>query len=193
MSARPPAADLAVVSDDQVMASVKAGSAAAFGVLYDRYCDRAYRVAWSVCRDDGRAQEAVQEAFISIWKTRTTYDAQQGKVASWVLTVTRNRAIDIARRNDPHAAHRAGEASLNTIRAPTSVDEQVVAHAQARDVLSLLAQLPDTQREVITLSFYGQLTHREIAARLDLPTGTVKGRIRLGLQRLRHEIQRVVS
>jgi RNA polymerase sigma-70 factor (ECF subfamily) len=193
MSARPAATDPAVVSDDQVMASVKAGSVAAFGVLYDRYCDRAYRVAWSVCRDDGRTQEAVQEAFISIWKTRMTYEPRQGKVASWVLTVARNRAIDIARRSDPHAAHRAGEESLNTIRAPTSVDEQVVSRAQARDLLSLLARLPDTQREVITLSFYGQLTHSEIAAHLGLAPGTVKGRMRLGLQRLRHEIQRVVS
>lgn len=193
MSARPTATDLAIVSDDQVMASVKAGSVAAFGVLYDRYCDRAYRVAWSVCRDDGRTQEAVQEAFISIWKTRMTYEPQQGNVASWVLTVTRHRAIDIARGNDPHAAHRAGEESLNAVRAPASIDEQVVARAQARDVLSLLATLPDTQREVITLGAYGQLTHSEIAAHLGLAPGTVKGRMRLGLQRLRDEMQRVVS
>ena len=85
------------------MANVKAGSVDALGVLYDRYCDRAYRIARSVCRDDGHAQEAVRETFIAIWTTRGTYQQQRGKVAAWVLTIARHRAIDIARRNQPHA------------------------------------------------------------------------------------------
>jgi RNA polymerase sigma-70 factor (ECF subfamily) len=181
----------AAINDDQVMADVKAGSVAAFGVLYDRYCDRAYRIAWSVCRDHDRAEEAVQEAFSSIWKTRTTYDSQVGTVAPWVLTVVRYRAIDIARSNGLHAAHRASDDILHAVRAPDSVADEVVARAPARDLLSLLAQLPDAQQEVITLAFYGQLTHSEIAAHLRLPTGTVKGRMRLGLQRLRDEMQPV--
>jgi RNA polymerase sigma-70 factor (ECF subfamily) len=191
-----PAAALATVNDDQVMACVKAGSVVAFGVLYDRYYDRAYRIAQSVCRDDGRAEEAVQEAFISIWKTRTTCATQAGKVAPWVLTVARYRAIDVARSNRLHVAHRASDDILHTVRAPNSVAEQVDARAQARDLLRLLAQLPDAQREVIMLAFYGQLTHGEIASHLDLPPGTVKGRMRLGLQRLqrlRGDIDRVAT
>jgi RNA polymerase sigma-70 factor (ECF subfamily) len=188
-----PASALAAVSDDDVMACVKTGSMVALSVLYDRYCDRAYRVAWSVCRDAGRAEEAVQEAFISIWKTRMTYVAGAGKVAAWVLTVVRYRAIDIARRNGPHAAHRASDDILRTVRAPDSVAAQVATRAEARDVLSLLAALPDAQREVITLAFYGQLTHSEIAAHLALPLGTVKGRMRLGLQRLRWQMNRVTD
>lgn len=185
--------DLAAIGDDQVMAHVKAGSVAAFGVLYDRYCDRAYRIAWSVCRDDGRAEEAVQEAFGSIWKTRMNYESQVGKVAPWVLSVVRHRAIDIARSNGRHAAHRASDDVLHTVRAPDSVADEVVAGAQARDLLGLLAELPDAQREVITLAFYGHLTHSEIAVHLGLPAGTVKGRMRLGLQRLRGDIQRAAS
>jgi RNA polymerase sigma-70 factor, ECF subfamily len=185
--------DRDAIDDDQVMAAVKAGSVAAFGVLYDRYRDRAYRIAWSVCRDDGRAEEAVQEAFGAIWKTRTTYESQVGKVAPWVLSVVRYRAIDIARSNGRHVANRVGDDILYAIRAPDSVADEVVAAAQARDLLSLLARLPDAQREVITLAFYGQLTHSEIAAHLGLPAGTVKGRMRLGLQRLRDDIRRVGS
>jgi RNA polymerase sigma-70 factor (ECF subfamily) len=185
--------DRGAINDDQVMAGVKAGSVAAFGVLYDRYCDRAYRIAWSVCRDDDRAEEAVQEAFSSIWKTRTTYDSQVGMVAPWVLTVVRYRAIDIARSNGLHVARRADDDVLHAVRAPDSVADEVVARAQARDLLSLLARLPDAQREVITLAFYGQLTHSEIAAHLDLPAGTVKGRMRLGLQRLREDMKHVAS
>jgi len=179
--------------DNQVMADVKAGSVDALGVLYDRYCDRAYRIARSVCRDDGRAQEAVQETFISIWTTRATYQPQRGKVAAWVLTIARHRAIDIARRNQPHAAHRASDQHLATLPAPCSVAELVAQRAQARDLQGLLAKLPDAQLEVITLAFYGQLTHTEIAEHLQLPAGTVKGRMRLGLQRLRGDIDRVAS
>jgi RNA polymerase sigma-70 factor (ECF subfamily) len=193
MSVCEPAAALAAVSDDDVMACVQAGSVVAFGVLYDRYCDQAYRIAWSVCRDDGRAEEAVQEAFGSIWKTRATYEPQIGKVAPWVLTVARYRAIDIARSNGRHVANRASDDVLHTIRAPDSIADEVVAGAQARDLLRLLAELPDAQQEVITLAFYGQLTHSEIAAHLGLPAGTVKGRMRLGLQRLRGDIQRAAS
>ena len=179
--------------DNEVMADVKVGSVDALGVLYDRYCDRAYWIARSVCGDDGRAQEAVQETFISIWATRESYEQQRGKVAAWVLTIARHRAIDIARRNAPHAAHRASDERLHTLPAPSNVAELVAGRAEAHDLLDLLAQLPDAQREVITLAFYGQLTHTEIAEHLHLPAGTVKGRMRLGLQRLRGDIDRVAS
>jgi RNA polymerase sigma-70 factor (ECF subfamily) len=176
-----------VVDDDLVMARVKAGSTAAFGVLYDRYSERAYRIARSVCRDEARAEDAVQETFISIWRTRTTYE-DHGKVASWVLTVARHRAIDIARHDTWQAAHRAGDDGLEVLHDPDGVPEKVLARAEARDLLSLLAALPVVQREVIALAFYGQMTHSQIATRLDLPLGTVKGRMRLGLDRLRADI-----
>lgn len=181
--------DRPAITDDQVMISVQGGSVAAFGVLYDRYCDRAYRVARSVCRDDGRAQEAVQEAFISIWRTRASYE-DRGNLAPWVLAVARHRAIDVARRNGPHATHRASDAMMTSIAAPGGVAEHAAASSDTRDMLSLLGTLPDTQCEAITLAFYGQLTHPEIAAHLGVPIGTVKGRIRLGMTRLRGDIQR---
>jgi RNA polymerase sigma-70 factor (ECF subfamily) len=174
------------------MAGVKAGSIAAFDVLYERYRHRAYRIARSVCDDDGRAQEAVQEAFTAIWRTRDSYDERR-IVAPWVLTVARNRAIDIARRNRPHALHRAGEDRLDTVAGAGIIDEQVIADERAHHLWSVLGQLPEAQREVITLAFYGQLTHGEIAARLELPLGTVKGRIRLALERMRGGVTHVPS
>jgi len=172
------------------MAAVKAGSENAFGVLYDRYHERAYRVARSVCRDSGRAEEAVQETFTAIWKTRTTYRSEAGKVAPWVLTVARHRSIDVARRNGRDAARQTTDEMLDTVGALSGVHEQVAARAARRHLLALLAELPAAQREVITLSFYGELSHTEIAAYLDLPAGTVKGRMRLGLQRLRGNLHR---
>ena len=179
--------DRSALHDDQLMAAVKAGSVAAFNVLYERYCDRVYRVARSVCCNDGRAQDAVQEAFIAIWRTRANYDERR-TVAAWVLTVARHRAIDVARRNEPHAVRRAGDDQ--DVPALGAIAEQVVADDQARDLLSALAELPDAQREVITLAAYGQLTHAEIAAQLNLPLGTVKGRMRLAVDRLRRDSHR---
>lgn len=156
MRVREAAADLAVVDDDRVMARVKAGSAVAFGVLYDRYRDRAYRIAWSVCRDEGRAQDAVQETFISIWRTRRTYE-NHGKFSSWVQTVARHRAIDIARRDTWQDAHRTSDEGLQVVHDPHNVTEQVLARAEAHDLLHLLARLPIVQREVIALAYYAQL------------------------------------
>lgn len=174
--------DRPALHDDQVMAAVKAGSLAAFKVLYDRYGDRVYRIARSVCRDDRRAQDAVQEAFISIWRTRANYDDRR-TVAAWVLTVARTRAIDVARR-EPQAVRRAGEDRLAEVSGAGTIAEQVAADDQARDLLGSLAELPDAQQEVVTLAFYGRLTDTEIAEHLDLPLGTVKQRILLALDRL---------
>ena len=178
------------ISDDEVMAAVKAGSADAFAVLYDRYHRRAYRIAWSVCRDNGRAEEAVQETFAAVWKTRGSYESHAGRVAPWVLSIARHRAIDIARRNGRDCAHQTTDDWLDGVREHSDVPSLAAARAQTHHVLSLLAELPDAQREVITLAFYGQQTHTEIAAYLELPPGTVKGRMRLGLERLRGGIER---
>lgn len=177
------------ITDGQAMAGVKAGSAAAFTVLHDRYHRRAYRVARSVCHDDSRAQEAVQEAFLSIWTTGMNHEGARG-VAPWLLTVVRNRAIDNVRRNHPHALRRAGEGWLESFPAPDSVTEDVIAHDDAHRLRTALSELPDEQGEVIALAFYEQLTHTEIAARMQLPLGTVKGRIRLALVRLRGDVTR---
>lgn len=185
--ARPPAAR-AAPTDAQVMAGVKAGSSDAFAVLYERYRDRAHRVTRHVCWDDGRAREAVQEAFIGIWMTRATYE-DRGNVSAWVLTVARNRAIDINRRNRPHAAHRARADALAFVpAAEQDVDADAIAADQAIDLWARVAQLPEAQRVVITLRFCGELSNPEIAAHLAVPLGTVKGRMRLGLRRLRGEL-----
>jgi RNA polymerase sigma-70 factor, ECF subfamily len=170
--------------DERMMSRVKSGDVDAFAELYDRYCDRAYRVAQSVCRDHSRAEEAVQEAFLSIWKARAAYHPQRGTVAAWLLTTVRYRAIDVARNDDKHARRRAEEAS-DADAATADFVPEIVSREDASRLRELLAGLPDAQREVITLAFYGELTHTEIATALQLPAGTVKGRMRLGLQKLR--------
>ncbi|HET9720086.1 MAG TPA: sigma-70 family RNA polymerase sigma factor [Solirubrobacteraceae bacterium] len=178
---------LAALEDPELMA---AGSVEAFGELYDRYCDRAYRVARAVCRDDGHAEDAVQDAFLSVWRTRASYQSQRGPVAAWLLTTVRYRAIDLMRVNGKHLARRADEDQLEAHAAPGDVAERVIHRDETDRLKATLAMLPDAQKEVITLAYYGQLSHTEIAAHLGLPSGTVKGRMRLGLQKLRDTMER---
>src|ERR1700722_3146914 len=111
--------------DDLLMSQVKDGSIDAFEDLYDRYCDRAYRVAWSICHDQGLAQDAIQEAFLSIWKNRTVYQPQHGAVAAGLLTTVRYRAIDVARGDHKHASRRAGEHTIPTDPTSGRLAEQV--------------------------------------------------------------------
>ncbi|MDQ6807213.1 MAG: sigma-70 family RNA polymerase sigma factor [Actinomycetota bacterium] len=167
------------------MDEVIAGSSDAFGELYDRYSARAFRIARSVCHDRGVAEDAVQEAFVSIFKNRTSYRSQRGTVAAWVLMVVLSRAIDVSRAQARHATRRASDDALAVLPAPGDVADQAGARVDAVSVRSALAALPDAQREAITLAYYGELTHTEIAERLGVPFGTVKGRIRLGMNKLR--------
>jgi RNA polymerase sigma-70 factor (ECF subfamily) len=181
------------LSDRELMAKVSAGSRDSFVDLYDRYYDRAYRVARAVCRDDDRGQEAVQDGFLAVWNSRASYSQQQGTVAAWVLTVVRYRAIDIARRNRRHASRRASQDQLELRSAEDDPFEAVARHDAGQRLRISVAMLPDAQAEVITLAYYGELSHTEIAAHLGLPTGTVKGRMRLGLQKLHADINQLVT
>jgi RNA polymerase sigma-70 factor (ECF subfamily) len=179
--------------DRQLMRGVSAGSAEALGALYDRYGTRAHRIVLAVCRDDGRAQEAVQDAFMSIWRSAASYSPARGTVAAWLLTLVRHRAVDVARRNGRHAGRRASQDQLSVLPSSGDMLRTVIARDDAETLLASLALLPDAQQEVITLAFYGELSHTEIAAHIGLAPGTVKGRMRLGLHKLRADIDQAVA
>ena len=177
------------LSDGELMAETSEGSALAFSELYDRYSDRAYRLALSVCRDEGRAQDAVQDAFLSIWRNRSSYREERGTVAAWLMTAVRYRAIDVIRRAEHRTTRCFTNGHFEQQPAPEDVCEETLTREEARRLRTSMALLPDAQQEVITLAFYGQLTHTEIAAHLGLPEGTVKGRMRLGMQKLRASLE----
>jgi RNA polymerase sigma-70 factor, ECF subfamily len=183
---------VAAADDSELMQQVASGSTGAFEELYERYHGRAYRLARSVCGEDGRAEEAVQEAFVSIWRSAATYETSRGAVAGWLLTVVHRRALDVVRADTTHANHRADADGIE-LHPVSGVAERVVDRDDATRLGNQLGWLPDVQREVIALAFYGQLSHAEIAAQLQLPEGTVKGRMRLGLQKLRVGIEHVAA
>lgn len=183
----------ASVEDGRLMRRVAEGNVDAFEQLYDRYCERAYRVARSVCRDQALAEDAMQEAFAALWRSRASYEPRAGGVSAWLLTVVRHRAIDVARRNGRHAGRRVGLDAFEPRAAGEEVIDQVLQREQAVDAVALLERLPDAQREVVVLAYFGELTHTEIARRLNIPAGTVKGRMRLGLQKLRAQVAPVAG
>ena len=181
------AAGLADLADAQLMRRVQAGDAEAFGALYDRFVSRAYGLARAI----GRASDAddiVQEAFLSVWRGRSAFRPERGTVLAWVMGIARNRAIDSLRRQGRHDRHRADAEMAERLRVPGDVEDDIIGSEQAARLRSTLARLPPTQRDVIALAYFGELSTPEIAAELSLPLGTVKGRMRLGLVKLRSPV-----
>jgi RNA polymerase sigma-70 factor (ECF subfamily) len=170
------------------MQEVQAGKRPALGKLYERFASRAYRTALSACHDRECAQDAVQDAFVAMWSSRATYEPTRGTVAGWAMSIVRHRAIYLARRRSVAAGHDEVAARLDDQPARDDVPINFAAHAETEQLAGLLARLPPAQREVIQLGFFDGLTHQEIARRLALPPGTVKGRMRLGLTKLRCEL-----
>lgn len=178
-------------SDDMLMVRVQNNDTEAFARLYDRYATPAFSVAQSICRDRSDAEEAVQEGFLSIWRGRATYEPRPGcSVRGWAMRTVRNRAIDSHRRRRSAKYPLTSELheEVTETVTPTSLDDLVLREEQA-DLRRLLDHLPDAQAEVITLAYFGEMTHSEIAAHLDLPSGTVKGRMRLGIEKLRRAMK----
>ncbi len=183
-----PSPKVSAVSDEALMVRVQADDRGAFQQLYDRHAEGALFVARAVCRDTGRAEDAVQEGFLSIWKGRADYRPGAGSFRAWSMRIVQNRAIDSVRasaaRPPAQAVAETPQADLNT----ASTSDRAVARIEGEELLASLRRLPAAQSEVIVLAFYGQLTHSEIATQLAVPPGTVKGRMRLGLEKLRHEL-----
>ena len=172
----------AALSDDDLMQRVQADDIAAFEQLYERYSGRTFGLARMVCGSGEHAEEAVQDGFLALWRSRALYDKRRGTPQAWIFALVRNRSIDIRRRNRGHARGAHLEDLVTAIG--SSVEDDAVRHEDAACVRGLVHQLPASQRDVIVLAYFGGLTHVEIAERLAAPLGTVKSRMRLGLATL---------
>ena len=168
------------------MQLVRGGEARAFEVIFDRHAGPAFSLAFRMCGRRTMAEDVVQEAFLTVWRSGARYDSTRGSVRSWVLGVVHNRAIDAFRRGAAKAGRDVSdEDGAERIASSERTDAQVVRVETAEEVRGALAQLPADQRRVIELAYFGGFTHNQIAEMLDLPAGTVKGRMRLGLAKLR--------
>jgi RNA polymerase sigma-70 factor (ECF subfamily) len=175
------------LADEDLMTLVDRKDAGAFEVFYERHGGAAYSLAHRIVGDPGMAEDVTQEAFLSIWRSRARYDPARGSVRGWSLGIVRNRAIDALRRAAPPARRLDfdDDALLEAQEAPDMTDAEVIRRDTARHIRGALGALPQEQSQVIELAFFGGFSHSEIAEVLSLPIGTVKGRMRLGLEKVR--------
>jgi RNA polymerase sigma-70 factor, ECF subfamily len=183
------AADIRDLADEEVMQLVQSGNPRAFELLYDRHGGAAFSLAYRMVGNRVTAEDVTQEAFLSIWRSRLCYDQARGSVRTWVLGIVHNRAIDALRRSFVHDRRRETLEGVEERHEATERTEvEAARREEARSIRSALATLPDEQRRTIELAYFGGFSHSQIAELLDEPIGTVKGRMRLGLDKMRRQL-----
>ena len=173
----------------EIAEGLKHGDQQALAELYDRYAGLAYGVAMRVLGDPGRAEDAVQDAFLNVWRHARSFDPARGSLRAWLLASVRNRAVDYLRGRG--ALERREEELPPDLPEKTSPSDEpadpwreVATSLERAAVRDALASLPTEQRQVIELAYFGGYTHTEISSMTRLPLGTVKGRMRLGLEKM---------
>lgn len=178
------------LADEELMPLIGEKNPDAFEVFYDRHGGVAYSLAYRIVGERGAAEDVTQEAFISIWRSGARYDAARGSVRTWMLGVVRNRAIDFLRSKAGRAPKLDfdDDSILEHRPAEELTDSEALRRETAQEVRGALGELPGEQSKVITLAYFGGFSHSEIAGMLGVPLGTVKGRMRLGLEKIRGEL-----
>src|SRR5215207_411836 len=181
--------DLRSLADEDLMQLVRRGEAAAFELIYERHAQAAFSLAYRMAGSRGVAEDVVQEAFLSIWRSGARYERARGSVRTWVLGIVHHRAIDALRRSFVHERRRASDEGIEErLETGERTDVEAARHEEAGTVRAALGHLPSEQSQVIELAYFGGFTHTEIAAMLGTPVGTIKGRMRLGLEKMRHAL-----
>lgn len=177
-------------NDLELGEALAAGHVRALAELYDRYGQLAYSVALRVLGDSGRAEDVVQDVFLKLWHSANRFDARRGSLRAWVVTAVRNRSIDYLRGRSAHERREReipldvearGEGSDPWSEVATALERQVVREA--------LTCLPPEQRQAVELAYFGGYSHREIAELISVPVSTVKGRMRLALEKMHSYLQ----
>ena len=172
------------LSDEALVALVARGDEHALAELYDRVGRIAYGLALRVLRDERHAEDAVQEAFLQVWRSAATFRAERAKASTWILTLVHRRAVDLVRREERRQAEPLTDDSVLG-RAPEQTEEAAWLRFDRERVQTALGELPDVQREALELAYYGGFSQSELAERLGVPLGTIKSRMFAGLSRLR--------
>ncbi len=180
---------LSHLADEDLMQLVRRGDAAAFETVYERHSTAAFSLAYRMTGKRATAEDVVQEAFLSLWRSGARYDRARGSVRTWTLGIVHNRAIDALRRNMVHDKRRASDEGIEErFEARERTDVEAGRREEAREVRAAIDTLPEDQSRVIELAYFGGFSHSEIAEQLDTPIGTIKGRMRLGLRKMRGEL-----
>jgi RNA polymerase sigma-70 factor, ECF subfamily len=170
------------LSDEALVALVARSDQTALAALYDRVGGMAFGLAFRVLRDEALAQDAVQEAFLGVWRSAPSFVPERAKASTWILTLVHRRAVDLVRREERRRAEPLENAPE---QAADSAEDDAWLRLERERVQAALALLPDQQREAIELAYYGGYTQSQLAERLGEPLGTIKSRMFSGLSRLR--------
>jgi RNA polymerase sigma-70 factor, ECF subfamily len=182
---RAAARDYSGFPDEALLALAAREDEQALAALYDRYGRVAYGLALRIVRDQALAEDAVQEAFLAVWRTAGSFRADRAKASTWILTLVHRRAVDVVRREERRRAQPLAEGVEEADERALPADEEIELSDRRRLVQEALRRLPDDQREALELAYYGGLTQSELAERLSVPLGTIKSRMFTGLRRLR--------
>ena len=176
------------LSDSAMVALLREQPAAGVSALYDRFGRLIFSLALRIVQDHGAAEEITQDVFLRCWRSIDRYHAQQGSLAAWLLAITHHRAIDELRsRRGKDLRREISDEAIHPLAAPDTGYDAALLRGEVQEALHLL---PPAQRDVIELIFWGGLTRREVAERLQLPLGTVHTRLRLGMEKLRSALER---
>jgi RNA polymerase sigma-70 factor, ECF subfamily len=174
-----------LLADEELISFVGRGDAEAFAVLYDRHSRPAYSLAYRMMGERQAAEDLVQDALLKVWRAATSYRAERASVRTWILSIVHNRAIDQLRSTaSRRRTQEQVEATAPRVQ-PSEAFAESWRNAQREQVREALKTLPEEQLKVLELAYFSGYTHVEIAELLGVPLGTVKGRMRLGLKKLR--------
>jgi RNA polymerase sigma-70 factor (ECF subfamily) len=181
--------ELRDLADEDLMVLVGRGDGEAFAVVYGRHSATAYSLAYRMMGSRSAAEDVAQEAFLSAWRAGGRYDSARGSVRTWLLGMVHNRAIDAMRRGRVRDFPRVhDERAAEQVESGERTDVEAARRQEAAAIRTALDTLPAEQSRVIELAYFGGFTQTEIAAMVEAPVGTVKGRMRLGLHKLRDEL-----
>ncbi len=178
------------LADEELMPLIGEKDPEAFEVFYDRHGGVAFSLAYRIVGERAAAEDVTQEAFISLWRSGARFDSTRGSVRSWMLSIVRNRAIDFLRSKAGKAPKLAFDDDAILEQRPSGelTEDEALRRETASEVRGALGELPGDQSKVIELAYFGGFSHSEIAQMLGVPLGTVKGRMRLGLEKIRGEL-----
>ena len=174
--------------DGQLVELVAQKDAGALEALYGRYGRAAYSLARRILTEEMLAQDVVQEVFLSLWRDARRFDAGRGTVATYLLSMTHHRAVDVVRREEKLRRWRTSDEGLELEADPdpkARVEEQVEATERRAEVRAALKDLPEAQREALLLAYFGGYTQREVATLVGVPLGTVKTRMAAGMRKMK--------
>ncbi len=181
--------DIHRLADEELMQLVAAEDIDAFEAVYDRHSAAAFSLAYRIVGNRTTADDVMQEAFLSIWRSRERYEPDRGSLRSWILGIVHHRALDVLRRASVHDRRRASAEGIEEQHeAAERTEVEVARREEARSIRAAIDDLPERQGQVIQLAYFGGFTHTQIAEMLEMPIGTVKGRMRLGLDKLRQHL-----